>query len=322
MKIIGHEKQRSQFKSLIKQGKFAQTNLFYGPAGIGKKLVAMELVQALLCDNTDQGENLFGEDTPRPCGQCAACQRVESETHPDFILVKPTPTKSAAAKPVKDEVSKNNWTIKVEDVVTLSERLKHHPLQGKYQVVIIDDADKMTTATANKLLKMLEEPRPTQIFILVTSILGRVLTTIRSRAAKTYFAALTLDQVREILKINGVDVTKVDTATLDFFIACFQGSLGPVQSLIETGVDLTLVREMAALNGKSFIDAGRWVAKVLESGTDLNLFLSCLKFDFLNRAKMTPNTGVALASLDKIDKAKLALSRHVQAQFVLENLTL
>lgn len=111
----------------------------------------------------------------------ALAQAINNTTkvfHPDCVLIEP------AGK-----------TIRIEVLRELKQKAYLHPLEGKAKVFIIDDADKMTTAGANALLKILEEPPQETYFILVTSRPSFILTTIRSRCRMVSFSPLVKEKL-------------------------------------------------------------------------------------------------------------------------------
>jgi len=174
--VRGQDKVIGYLLSAMKQKKLPHALLFVGPAGIGKKMVALGLTQALTCENNAD---------KRACGQCPKCQRVRNEQSESLHLV----------KAVGD-------TIKVEQTRDILQFTSLKSL-GTAQVVIIDSAHLMTTQAANSLLKGLEEPPENTYFILVTSNLGTILPTIRSRSQVVRFSPLATQDIREMSGLDG-----------------------------------------------------------------------------------------------------------------------
>ena len=76
-RVRGHEAQVEGFRRAVRRGRLAHAYLFTGPAGVGKRLFAVELAKALLCEG-NTGDEL------EACDRCPACTQVEAGTHPDF----------------------------------------------------------------------------------------------------------------------------------------------------------------------------------------------------------------------------------------------
>ena len=81
--IIGHDGAKALLRSAIVQDRVAHAYLFHGDDRIGKRLLALRLAQALLC------ETLPVDQEPEACGVCRACRQVEARTHPDFMVIEP-----------------------------------------------------------------------------------------------------------------------------------------------------------------------------------------------------------------------------------------
>jgi DNA polymerase-3 subunit delta' len=155
----------------------AHAYLFAGPDGVGKKLFAVELARALLCEGrTDQ--NL------EACDRCPACVQVEARTHPDFFLT---------GRP--EDVQE----LPIDTVRELSRNLSLKPARGRGKVAVLDDADDLNDASANAFLKTLEEPPPKSTLILIGASAERQLPTIVSRCQVVRFRPLPEDVLAELL---------------------------------------------------------------------------------------------------------------------------
>jgi DNA polymerase-3 subunit delta' len=165
-------------RSLV-SGKTPHAYLFSGPSGVGKHTTARTLAAALNCT----------ESADDACGLCNSCRKVDKDVHPDVFEV----TLPAAKK-----------SIPVDSIRELEHRLALRPHEGRAKVVIVDPADMMTEASANALLKTLEEPKPGRYLILITSRLSYLLPTVRSRCQIVRFGALSSDTVEKLLLEVGV----------------------------------------------------------------------------------------------------------------------
>lgn len=160
--IIGHQRQIEQLKRSLAAARIANAYLFSGLSGIGKRLVAEAFVLSVFCS-----------ESPAACGQCVPCLKIKSRTHPDVFFVEPKTEK-----------------ILIEQMRELQQNLQFYPLEGGAKFAIINDADKMTEAAANSLLKIIEEPPSETHFILISAFPHRLLPTIRSRCQKIAFSPL------------------------------------------------------------------------------------------------------------------------------------
>lgn len=183
--ILGHDSVRDWFVKSHENNRLANTYLFVGPDGIGKKQLAFTLAQSLLCEtNTISLE---------PCETCSGCIQVINQTHPDLILV----SKPADKNYIPVEMFLGDREHRRRE--GLCHDINLTPFKGNRKIAVIDDADFLNIESANSLLKTLEEPPPNSILILIGSSEHRQLPTILSRAQVVRFQPLQPDQVLKIL---------------------------------------------------------------------------------------------------------------------------
>jgi len=140
--------------------------IFSGPAGAGTRETAVATAQALNClSPSGAGESRDA------CGTCAACVRIARGAHPDVIVVEPG----------------DSGSIKIEQVRDAIESAGYRPFEGRRRVVIVNEADAMAASPQNALLKVLEEPPPSSVFILITARPDMLLPTVRSRCQHLRF---------------------------------------------------------------------------------------------------------------------------------------
>ena len=149
--------------------------LLVGPEGIGKRFLAGQFAQALLCGQSVEGD---------ACGSCPMCRLVAQGHHPDLVFLEPLEGKRQ---------------IGIEQVRELQRWLSLVPFHGQRKVAIVNDADLMQESAASALLKTLEEPPRRTVLILVAAHERSLLPTIVSRCAKLYASPLpTADLVRRL----------------------------------------------------------------------------------------------------------------------------
>jgi DNA polymerase-3 subunit delta' len=221
--IIGHERQKNILRRALSNQRIAHAYLFDGPDGIGKRLVALALARALLCQ-TGQG-----------CGICPPCRKVDHNNHLDIHLL-----------------DADGTTIKIDQVRALQREMALRPLEGLFRICLIDGAEHFNPAAANALLKTLEEPQPNTVIILLSSKPEALLTTIRSRCQRLPFQRLPKQRLTEILS-DRLDLDETEAAVLAALSdGSFKKALGQNKELyLEKRRDL--LRDLLALSSGSSI---------------------------------------------------------------------
>lgn len=182
--IIGQEKAINILLGTLSQNRIPSSYLFAGESGIGKKITAVNFAKTLNCQQSQL--SAISHQPSDCCDECPSCKKIDSQTHPDFMMV--TPEKSE---------------IRVEEVRAIEEALSFAPYEGKRKVVIVDEAEAMNASAANAFLKTLEEPPPQSIIILIASSPERLPETIRSRCSRVNFLPLSPEKCEEVIKEAG-----------------------------------------------------------------------------------------------------------------------
>jgi DNA polymerase-3 subunit delta' len=182
--------------------------LMHGRAGIGKYDFALNFSKALLCPNTDGNGHA--------CDKCPSCHWFDDESHPDFRLISPEQESSTDEDAPVAKKTKKKTQISVAQIRELSDflSLSSHQTSG-LRIVLINPAEALNQASANALLKMLEEPAPGVIFILVAHQLQRLLPTILSRCQKVNMPVPDQVQALAWLNIKGVPNPEQQLAYLE-----------------------------------------------------------------------------------------------------------
>jgi len=183
--IVGHSRILDLLSRSIAGGSLPPSVIFSGPEGVGKRTVALAVAQALNCTALHSAATAAGERFQvDACGECAACKRIARGVHPDVFLVAPGETGS----------------IKIEQVREALDRAMYRPFEGRRRVTIIDEADALVPGAQNALLKTLEEPPASSVFVLVTSRPDALLPTVRSRCSQIRFGRLSSTDVAAVLE--------------------------------------------------------------------------------------------------------------------------
>ena len=183
--------------------------LITGEKGTGKKTLANLMGMTLLCSS----------EGSRPCGTCRNCSLAEQGEHPDMIVIE-------KGKPIAPGVKKERTSIPVEDIREMIRICGIRSTNGNMHVVVIRDADKMTTQAQNCLLKTLEEPPADTCIILVTDHMESLLTTVISRCRIIRMKAWEDEYILSVLREHGVSAQRAADAA-----AASNGSVGKALEL-------------------------------------------------------------------------------------------
>jgi DNA polymerase-3 subunit delta' len=145
--------------------------LLIGQRGLGKLDLARQYAASLLCEQP--------QEDGRACGRCLACNWFEQGNHPDFRLLQPGAL--ADEGEAEDSKKKPGQQITIDQVRALDDFLNVGTHRAGLRIILINPTEAMNRSTANSLLKSLEEPAPSTLFLLVSSEPLRLLPTLRSR---------------------------------------------------------------------------------------------------------------------------------------------
>lgn len=170
--VIGQPKVREFFKRAFEQDMVSHAYLFLGAPGAGKTQCAHAVAQAILCENSTTA-----------CGECDSCRRVERGSHPDVHWYAPDGVSGYLVGQIRDLIAD----------VSLA------PIRSDKKVYIIQHADLLYSASANALLKTLEEPPENVTFILIGRSRETILSTIVSRCQVVPFRTLPEEELVGVL---------------------------------------------------------------------------------------------------------------------------
>ena len=194
--IVGQETLKEQLAQTVRENRVSHARLFLGPEGAGSLPLAIAYAQYINC--TARGER-------EPCGKCSSCVKFNKLAHPDLHFVFPVVKSDKIKAPVSDHyIDKWRETVKANPYVTCNQwleligdnkqggifvdeskeilkKLSFKTYEAEYKVMIIWLAEKMNRQTANKLLKILEEPPEKTLFLLIAESADQILPTILSR---------------------------------------------------------------------------------------------------------------------------------------------
>jgi len=217
--VLGQKHIKNHLTTSVDAGRIAHAQLFVGPEGSGTLPMALAYAQYILCNNSN-GENIGGNDS---------CNiKFKNFSHPDLHFAFPVTTSDKVkSKPVSSfyleewrqlldqqpygnlfdwykllGVDNKQGQIGVEEALQIVKSLALKSYEGGYKVMIIWMAEKMNTASANKLLKLIEEPPEKTIFILIAEDEEQIINTIKSRCQILHFPPLAEEAICEALVKN------------------------------------------------------------------------------------------------------------------------
>ena len=218
--IIGQEAVKQQLRQAVREGRVPHAQLFSGISGIGKLQLALAYAQYLNCPHRTE------EDS---CGVCPTCLQFEKLQHPDLHFVFPIVGADETCDTFLDTwrniiltkryfdledwhkalgVETKQSMIYEKESGEILRKLSLKPYGNGYKVMIIWHPEKMNATTANKLLKILEEPAEKTIFLLVSESPELLLTTIQSRVQTIRVPRLENETIAAALQQKGIDPTK------------------------------------------------------------------------------------------------------------------
>lgn len=283
----GHDAIEQRLLSLIASGRVPHGMAFQGGKGIGKSVMAFRLAKYFLA-GAPQAETLDVDPANR------AFRQVVAGACPDLITL---------GRPY-DEV-KNRY----KDVITVAEIRKINPFlsmtaseKGRWRVVIIDDADCMNRNAQNAVLKVLEEPPPQTVIILIIHRPGMLLPTIRSRVQNFSFQALSLEVIQDLARQDprlqeepSVDLMRLAAGSYgqyaDFEMDEAQSMIGELKELFRALPERN-GQAAAHIFANSFSGSGQAVERRFRLVKDL--MVRMIAQEITSRARGTPSDGFSI----------------------------
>ena len=205
--LLGNDRLKENLTAGISKGRISHFYLISGPQGSGKKTLARLLAAAILCKSPQ-----------KPCFTCPACRKVMADTHPDLITVRDPEHKNVAVKIVRQ----------------IREDVFIRPNEADRKVYLFPQD--LGIEGQNALLKVLEEPPPYGVFLLLSENPEKILTTVRSRCVELTLTGLPEPVLRGRLQ---QEFPQADPEAVTAAIARSGGYLGQARSLLEEGASLS-----------------------------------------------------------------------------------
>ena len=317
-------------RTAIRSARVSHAYLFVGPPGVGRFDTALAFAQLLNCERGAEGD---------ACGECRVCKLIATGQHPDVRVV------DLDRGLLLDPEDTTRTGIGIKQVLALRREVVYPPYEGRWKVYIFASADKMTTEAANSLLKVLEEPPPRVVIILIAESTVPLLPTVVSRCQLVRFTLIPTPTIERAL----VDRFGVPKGRARFIATLAGGQLGHAvmwatseDALQRRERMLDLIDRLERADALERLDAAEELAKEkdeLPELLDIALFWfrdllvwqqtgseeQLINLDRKDRiAELAAGLPPAVlnARIDAVAEAKDALRRNVHPRLILETLFL
>lgn len=294
--VIGQQKVKKQLIQTVKDSRVSHALLFIGPMGSGKLALALAYSQYISCENKKEDDS---------CGECLSCRKFNQLVHPDLHFVFPV-LKGNDLKEISDNyikqwretilanpyISPNDWfqvigvserkqpqiyTAESEEIIR---KLNFKTFEGEYKIMIIWLAEKMNNASSNKLLKILEEPPPKTIFILIAEDSSLMLQTILSRTQLIKLSKIDdeslSNSLRKKFSIPELEIQNVVRLANGSFL----NAINIIESSDEQNFNFAKFQEVMRLSyGVQILELNKWTEEMAASGREKqkSFFTYCLR---------------------------------------------
>jgi len=269
--LVGQNYIKITLEQEIKSGSLAHAYLFCGPRAVGKTTLARIFAKSINCQTRKS-------TSAEPCNKCSSCLEI---------------TQGRALDIMEIDAASNTGVDNVKDNIIASARVA--PSRSKYKVFIIDEVHMLSISAFNALLKVIEEPPALVVFILCTTEVHKVPTTIISRCQRFDFKRISLfDMVKRLNYIAQTEKIKIEKNILEAIARHAAGHMRDAESLLgqimaiggatitQAEADLVIPRSdlNEVINLVDFLikkDAAggiRLINKLMDEGVDLKIFVA------------------------------------------------
>ncbi len=318
--VVGQQELKKHFISEINSGNVAHARLFYGKTGYGTLPLALSFAAYLFCENKQESDS---------CGVCPSCLKVNKLQHPDLHFSFPTVQVDANKSILmldkwREQVEENpyfseldwlkridpkerNMIISVFESQEIIKKLSLKAYEGGYKAMIIWLPESMNTQAANKLLKLLEEPTPKTVFILVAESHESMLRTILSRTQVVRVPKIDDDEMKVFLRNRG----KIEAAAIDRVVIQSDGDFIQAMAAYDRQDDSEVNRElfiklMRVSYRKDVIGMLDWAEEISNATKDSQKVFLEYALHMVRQSMLKNYTGDQLTRLTQDEDAFLA----------------
>jgi DNA polymerase-3 subunit delta' len=243
--VIGHSELKQQLIKTVQKNKISHAQLFSGKEGAGHFPLAVAYAQYVLCK--DQQEN-------DSCGECPSCKKTAQFIHPDLHFSFPVHLNKTNKVQCSDDllnefrkmllediyIGKNHWyntmgnqnkqgVIGVTESENIVKKLSLKSFEGGYKIMIMWLPESMNLAAGNKLLKIIEEPPPNTLYLLITDDKEKIIKTILSRTQPLNFSQVNEEEVKQYIS----NKFSLNSEEATHFAKLADGNLHKVRMMLE-----------------------------------------------------------------------------------------
>jgi len=316
--LRGHERAAAFLRRAASGDQLAHSLLIAGADGIGKRSLAVAFATWIQCESRGEGRaqstRSSGDSVDAvddACGECGGCRQVAAGSHPDVKII---------------GIPAGKKEIGVDHARDLKRWVSLRATGGGRKVAIVLDAQMLTIAAQNALLKTLEEPPSHASILLVTDNADALLPTIRSRCQRVPIRPLATELVAELLRErHGIDAARADELARHA-----EGSPGRALALctvMEDGKTIALLHELAGLPGARYVRLAQMAAALNQPESDTVAKLEGLLRSYRDSLLIAPTDASSkqrlLRNAEAVSSALSAMRRtNPNRQLLLEALLL
>ncbi len=222
--LFGHADAEADFLAAYREGRLPQAWLIGGREGIGKATLAWRVARFVLSNPDPRLPAVQRATDLHVEPSHPAARRIAAQSHADAVVLRRE----------WDTKSKKHFTeIRVDDVRKAIDLYRNAAIEGGWRIAIIDSADDLNRSSANALLKIIEEPPPKSLFLIVSHRPAATMPTIRSRCRRLLLSPLSNADVHAAIRAMGEEGPDASNAKLEAAVARAGGSVRDALMLLE-----------------------------------------------------------------------------------------